>query len=105
MRQARKASRTPHKDTVHGEGNYEAARQFNKAEHDFVASGKVAAAARNTAPKSDREARELLDAERTSRARAKEEDPALTRAFEAPAQRDGGGRPAKRSKRGSTGRA
>jgi hypothetical protein len=103
MKRARDASRAPRKDTVHGEGNYEAARQFNKAEHDFVASGKVAAAARNMAPKSDREARELLDAERESRARAKEEDPALTRAFDAPASRDGGGRPARRRSRARSG--
>ena len=103
MKRARNVSRTLHKDTVHGEGNYEAARQFNKAEHDFVASGKVTAAARNTAPKSEREARELLDAERAGRARAKEEDPALTRAFDAPAQRDGGGRPGRRRSRGPAG--
>ena len=103
MKRARKASRAPRKDTVHGEGNYEAAQQFNKAEHDFVASGKVAVAARNTAPKSDREARELLDAERVSRAHAKEEDPALTRAFDAPAPREGGGRPARRRDRERSG--
>ena len=43
------------KDGVQGEGNYEAAREFNEAERKFVASGKVAAAARAAAPKSEPE--------------------------------------------------
>jgi hypothetical protein len=99
MKRAKHAARAPARDMVHGEGNYEAARQFNKAEHDFVASGKVAAAARNAAPKSDREARELLKAERESRARAKEEDATLTRAPEPPPRRDRENSPAPRAKR------
>jgi hypothetical protein len=102
MKRARRLSRRPEKDTVHGEGNYEAARRFNKAEHDFVASGKVEAAARNAAPRSDREARELQDAERKSRARAKEEDTALTRATES-LQRIGAARTSKTSRRRSPG--
>lgn len=99
MKRARNASRAPRKDVVHGEGNYEAARRFNEAEHDFVASGRAVSAARNAAPKSEREARELLDAERKSRARAREEDPALTRAFDAPSQRAGSGHNARRRSR------
>jgi len=69
------------KDTVHGEGNYKAAREFDKAESDFVAAGKVEAAARDAAPKSDSEARELEAAEREGRRRAREEDSAITGAM------------------------
>lgn len=36
-------------DTIHGEGNYEAAREFQKEQHDFAKSGKVEAAARDAA--------------------------------------------------------
>jgi hypothetical protein len=63
-----------------GEGNYEAAREFNEAERKFVASGKVAAAARAAAPKSEAERQEMIAAELEGKRRAKEEDPALTKA-------------------------
>ncbi len=66
-------------ENVYGEGNYKASRDFNKAENEFVASGKAEAAAGNAAPKSDAEARELEAAEREARARSKGEEPALTR--------------------------
>ena len=69
------------KDGVQGEGNYEAAREFNEAERKFVASGKVAAAARAAAPKSEAERQEMIAAEQAGKRRAKEEDPALTRAW------------------------
>ncbi len=62
---------------LQGEGNYDAARKFDEAERQFVASGKVAAAARAAAPTSDAEQREMLAAEAEGRRRAKEEDPAL----------------------------
>ena len=62
---------------LQGEGNYEAARKFDEAERQFVASGKVAAAARAAAPTSEAEEREMLAAEAEGRGRAKEEDPAL----------------------------
>ena len=65
------------KDSVQGEGNYEAARQFNDAERKFVAAGKVAAAARAAAPKSEAEQQEMIAAEQEGKRRAKEEDPAL----------------------------
>jgi hypothetical protein len=69
------------KDGVQGEGNYEAAREFNEAERKFVASGKVAAAARAAAPKSEAERQEMMAAEREGKRRAKEEDPARTKAW------------------------
>jgi len=59
-------------DGVQGEGNYEAARQFNEAERKFVASGKVAAAARAAAPKSEAERQEMIAAEVKGKRRAKE---------------------------------
>ena len=51
------------KDGVQGEGNYEAARKFNEAERKIVASGKVAAAARAAAPKSEPERQAMFAAE------------------------------------------
>ena len=60
------------KDGVQGEGNYEAAREFNAAERKFVASGKVAAAARAAAPKSEAERQAMFAAEEEGKRRAKE---------------------------------
>ena len=62
---------------VQGEGNYEAAREYNKAQRKFVSSGKVDAAARKAKPKSEAEAQEMRRAEEAGRSRAKEEDPAI----------------------------
>ena len=64
---------------AYGEGNYEASRQYNDATKRFVASGKVEKAALDAAPTSDAEALQLAAAEAEGRARAKEEDPMLTR--------------------------
>jgi hypothetical protein len=50
------ASNDPHHDAVQGEGNYEAARQFNAAQQQFVQSGKVEKAARATRPRTMRSA-------------------------------------------------
>jgi len=61
------------KDGVQGEGNYTAAREFDEAEHKFVASGKVAAAARAAAPRNDAEQEEMLAAEQEGKRRAKGE--------------------------------
>ena len=60
------------KDGVQGEGNYEAAREFNEAERKFVASGKVAAAARAAAPNSEAEQQAMFAAEKEGKRRAKE---------------------------------
>jgi hypothetical protein len=62
-------------DAVQGEGNYEAAREFNAAQRKFVQSGKVDAAARAAAPRTDDEKQQMLDAEETARSRAKEDYP------------------------------
>ena len=64
-------------DTVHGEGNYKAAREFDDAQREFVQSGKFDEAIRNAAPESEAEKQELERAEELARRRAKEEDPAL----------------------------
>ena len=60
------------KDGVQGEGNYEAAREFNEAERKFIASGKVAAAARAAAPNSEAEQQAMFAAEEEGKRRAKE---------------------------------
>ena len=62
----------PGKDGVQGEGDYQAARQFNEAERKFVASGKVAAAARAAAPKTEAERQAMFAAEEEGKRRAKE---------------------------------
>ena len=69
------ASNDSHHDTVQGEGNYEAAREFNEAQRKFVQSGNVDAAARAAAPKDDAEARQLLEAEQEAKRHAKEDYP------------------------------
>lgn len=62
----------------HGEGNYKASKAFNDASKRFVESGRVEQAARDAEPKSEREAKELKEAEQAGKARAKEEDPEVT---------------------------
>ena len=58
-------------DKIHGEGNYQAAREFDAAEAAFVKSGQVDKAARDAAPKSAAEAAELARAEQAANAPAK----------------------------------
>ena len=70
-------SSTGQRDTIHGEGNYKAAREFDDAERQFVQSGKLDEAIRSAPPKSEHEKREMEKAEEQARARAREEDPAL----------------------------
>jgi hypothetical protein len=65
------------RDNVHGEGNYEASRQYNEATKRFVESGKVDEAAQKAKPGNAAEARDLENAEAKGKSRAKEEDPAL----------------------------
>ena len=66
-------------DKIHGEGNYQAAREFDAAEAAFVKSGQVDKAAHDAAPKSAAEAAELARAEQAGRERARGEDPAVRR--------------------------
>ncbi len=56
---------------LQGEGNYTAAKEYDDATRSFIKKGKVDEAARNAAPKNDREAREMLEAEEKGRAHAK----------------------------------
>ncbi|MBA2690699.1 MAG: hypothetical protein H0U63_07845 [Burkholderiales bacterium] len=67
---------------VKGEGNYDAAEEYNEAQQEFVKSGKVEKAKREAEPKSDAEAKELEEAEDVGRSHAKEEDPAVQRKSE-----------------------
>ena len=62
-------------DKVQGEGDYEAARRYDKAAHDFAESGKVEDAARQARPTSPEEADELRRAEREGKSHSKGEDP------------------------------
>jgi hypothetical protein len=60
------------KDALQGEGNYDAARRHRKSVEDFVESGEVERSARDAAPRSAEEAKELRDAEQQGRAPAKD---------------------------------
>ena len=64
---------------IQGEGNYDAAEEYDEAQREFVKSGKVEQAARDAKPKSEAEAKEMEQAEQAGRSRAKEEDPAVKR--------------------------
>jgi hypothetical protein len=65
------------KQNVHGEGNYEASRQYNDATKKFVSSGRVDAAARDAAPKTAKEATEMKQAEQAALLRSKDKSPAV----------------------------
>lgn len=54
-----------------GEGNYDAAKRYDKDARDFVASGKVKKAARDAAPTDTAEQRELEEAEAEGRSHAR----------------------------------
>ena len=64
---------------LQGEGNYDAAKEFDQAEEKFVKSGKVEQAARDAEPKNIQEQKELERAEEEGMKRAKDEDPQLKR--------------------------
>jgi hypothetical protein len=57
---------------MQGEGNYTAARRYDKAQEAFVKAGKVDEAAQKAKPKGPREAEELAEAEKAGRDRAKQ---------------------------------
>jgi len=63
------------KDNVHGEGNYDATRQYNEATKKFIEAGKVDKAARDAAPRNDQEAAEMKQAEQAALLRAKDSPP------------------------------
>jgi hypothetical protein len=62
------------KTNIQGEGDYEAARRYEKRTDDFIAAGKVAPAARNAAPRSKQEAADMKAAEKVGKNRSKGED-------------------------------
>ena len=64
---------------VYGEGNYAASKQYNDATRDFAQSGRVEKAAKDAAPVSENDARQMRAAEDEGKRRAKGEDPALNR--------------------------
>ena len=61
-------------DKVQGEGDYEAARRYDKSVEDFARSGKVDEAAQAAAPQSPQQASELERAEREGASHSKGED-------------------------------
>ena len=61
----------------HGEGNYQAAKDYGKRVRTFVRSGQVERAAKEAEPRGPDEARELAEAESRGRTRSKGEDPSL----------------------------
>ncbi len=60
-----------------GEGNYKAARNYDKAAAAFAKSGEVEQAAKAAAPRNAKEAAELKQAEAEALEKSKGEDPAL----------------------------
>ena len=61
-------------DKVQGEGDYDAARRYDKSVEDFAQSGKVDDAARAAKPQSPQQASELERAEREGASHSKGED-------------------------------
>ena len=55
----------------YGEGNYKATRDYNRGLKDHVENHDIEKEARDAAPKSDEEAKDMEDAEREGASRAK----------------------------------
>nr|HET7860393.1 hypothetical protein [Caldimonas sp.] len=72
-------SKTPADDKVQGEGDYEAARRYDKASRDFAQSGRVEPAAHDAAPDDAREAAELEQAEQKGKSHSKGEGPLVSK--------------------------
>ena len=60
------------KKGVHGEGNYEAAREYNERTQEYLDSADVEQDARNAAPRTEAEAKALKQAEAEGRKHAKD---------------------------------
>ena len=56
---------------MQGEGNRDAAREYNESQREFVESGDVERAARDAEPTSESERAEMEDAERKGRSHAR----------------------------------
>jgi hypothetical protein len=72
---------TEKRERIQGEGDKEAAREYNEATREFVESGKVDEAAERARGQDPREAER---AEREGEERAKEKDPAVRRDYRKP---------------------
>jgi hypothetical protein len=59
------------KKQVHGEGNYQATRDYNERTKDYLQSADVEKDAREAAPRSEQEAREMKKAEQQGKQHAK----------------------------------
>ena len=59
------------KKQVHGEGNYEATREYNQRTKEYLESADVEKDARDAEPKSEAEARDLKEAEKKGKRHAK----------------------------------
>lgn len=64
-----------------GEGNREAAEQYNEQQRRFVRKGGVEKAAEETRNMSEAERREAEDAERAGKDKAREKDPNVVRDY------------------------
>ncbi|MGE5094927.1 MAG: hypothetical protein ACM3SO_07300 [Betaproteobacteria bacterium] len=60
-------------DNVHGEGNYKATRDYNRGVAEHMKSHDVEREARDAAPRSEEEARQMEQAEREGRKHSKGE--------------------------------
>ncbi|HZV91758.1 MAG TPA: hypothetical protein VFF72_01000 [Caldimonas sp.] len=66
----------PHdKDRVQGEGDYDAARRYDKQSESFAKSGKVDKAAHDATPDSPQQAEEMRKAEEVGKSHSKGEGP------------------------------
>ncbi len=68
---SKKIKARPSQPHIQGEGDYEAARRHRKGAEKFAAEHDTERLAREAAPRSEREARELRDAEQKGRSRTK----------------------------------
>ena len=59
------------KGKVEGEGSYSGTKDYNKRTEKFIRSGKVEQAAEDAKPESEQEAREMKEAERIGKQKAK----------------------------------
>tara|TARA_R110000787_G_scaffold130525_1_gene242466 strand:- start:3044 stop:3244 length:201 start_codon:yes stop_codon:yes gene_type:complete len=64
-------SSNPKSENIQGEGDYEAARRYDKQAHDFAKSGKVDKAAKEAKPDNAAQAKDLKRAEEAGKSRAK----------------------------------
>jgi len=76
----KKAASPALRHNEHGEGNYKAAREYDRATEEFARSGKVEPAARAAQPRTAQEAREMEQAEAEGKSRGKGGEPVLRRA-------------------------